>query len=470
MEAPRSGQFSKEELRDILGDFEDFFQSAVKQAANELDETLGDRQTRRVTLEWRVRMIPACHTALKQADPVKAFLESWVLCARMRLYFTEGDGRTLFGKQQSVAVDASKQVEAEIERIGKLFLSSDAFAKTREDVYRVAGQQPITNVFVGAGYRSAVAAKDKGPDTFAAVLTLPLAPFRTFQGIDRGAAAIVGLTDTADRFTDVVDDLPESTRWQMQLLLLAFEDSDLAKSALASWEEIANSSSDLAGTAERLPERVREQATLLIDELDKRQPGIQTTLSQAQQTADSVDQALARFDMTAETLDLTARSVDEAGKTWVVTANTIGQVVQDMAALGKDKDATTQPAEGPTASPLTRPTTTQAASGAHDAGRSFDILDYRDTADSLAGAATELQKLALEIKGIIESPNLPGTISDVDARVLAGMGETATQVRGLTDHIAWRLIQIIAFSVVVLAVYRIAAARLLRKVDRPASS
>lgn len=244
------------------------------------------------------------------------------------------------------------------------------------------------------------------------------------------------------------------------MLLLWLEENDMTTAALSNWRELAYSSARIADTAEGLPEQIRQQISELLGEVDEKQAEIQTTLAQAQETVASIDRALERSSATAESFELTARSVNEAGRTWVVTANTIGQVVQDMAALRED--ATTQPAEPVQGERRpTSPTTTQAARGTADSDRPFDILDYRDTADSLASAATELHKVAVEIRTTIDSPHVPERIEDIDTRVQGTVDRTAAEARELTNHVFWRVGQLIVLAFGLAVMYRLLVVRLI---------
>lgn len=451
----RNTPVSKEELRDALDDFEDIAQATIKEAAGRIDDASKDPAIRRRTLLWRIRMVSACHTVLKQDDPVKALLDAWTVCLRMANYFEQGDGRQLFGEHWDIAAKASHELVAEAERVAGLILSEGKLEATRKQIAALAAEHPMRGEFAGAVFRSSTQAPQAGGPILD-VLTLPLAPFRAFGGIDRGAAALVGLSDVADRFTDVVEGLPEGTRWQLELLMLGLDDNETMKSARSSWETLSENSSRAVTAIETWPYDFGEQARLLLEQFDAQQANTQNTLILAQQTVEALDQALARFDGSAQTLDFTARSVDQAGRAWTTTANTIGQVVQDMAALGKD----------PTTQPATAPTTTSAP--AEQQGRPFDILDYRDTADALTRAATELNHLALQVQDLTGSKELEQTLDGIDARIVAAITHTQGEARLLTDRVAWRLAQVIVLTFVCALVYRLVVTRWGTSVPRSA--
>ncbi len=447
----QNSRVSKEELRDALDDFEDIVQATIKEAGGRIEETATDRGVRRRSLLWRIQMVSAYHTVLKQDDPVKALLDAWTLCVRMVSYFQQGDGRKLFGDQADVAAKASLELVSEAERVAGLVLSQEKIEETHRQIVALAEENPIRGEFAGTVFRSSARAPEAGGPILE-VLALPLMPFRAFGGIDRGAAALVGLTDVADRFTDVVEGLPEVTRWQLELLMLDLENNEIMTSARTSWETLSENSGRAVATMQQWPQDFAHEARLLLEDVDAQQVNTQNTLLLAQQTVDAVDRALARFDGSAQTLDFTAQSVDQAGRAWTVTANTIGQVVQDMAALGKK----------PTTQPGPQPTTTTAPAG--EQGRRFDILDYRDTADALTRAAVELNQLALQVQDLTGSKELEQTIDGLDARIVAAITHTQSEARLLTDRIAWRLAQVIVLTFVCVLVYRIVVVRWLTTV------
>jgi uncharacterized protein with PIN domain len=452
------GQFSKEELRDALNQFEDFFEETLKQVTHQLDERLPDEKVRRLTLLWKVRMMPACHMALKEEDAIKAYLNVWTLCVRMTYYFQRGPGRDLFGDQQDTAITACRQIEAEIERIGGLFMSNEKLKKAREEVNAFVQAHPIREGFANAFVRPP-APKEGAASVIGSILTTPLAPFRVMGGIDRGAEAINKFASVADRFTDIVEELPESASWQLQLAALEMEKLDAVKSALASMEEFSCSAASMAETVKTLPDQLRQEATRLLDEIDAKQAGVQATLNQAENTAAIVEHALARADTVAESIDHTAKSAADMGRAWQDAAKAIAQTYKDIAGdTPPASQPTTQTAASSVAQPATQ-TTTQGAS-------TFDINDYRKTADAMTATAVELRQLTTEVRKLIESQQLSEQIKDVDGRVRGAVDHTSRQARGLTDVFAWRAGQLILLAFLLAVTYRVVIVRI---VGRPKS-
>ncbi len=445
---PAAGQtFSKQELHDALGQFEDFFETTLKQTAAQIDERNPDTASRKLSLLWRVRMLPAIHAALKEDDAVRAYLNAWTVTVRMTHFFVQGAGRDLFGKQQHLAIAASRQIEAEIERIGSLFLSHDKLLKAHEEALAFANTHPIREGFAGAFIRPATT-KEGGFNAFNAIMSVPLTPFRVMEGIDHTAAAINRFSDVADRFTDVVEELPETTAWEAQLALLEIEDHPTIRSIVTSLEQFGLAAAGISETARALPDQLRYEGTRLIEEIDARQANIQVTLSQAENTAALVERSLAKLDGVAESIDRTAKSVTDTGKSVAEAARAIDQTYKDIEG---DTPPTTQAATVPASQP-----TTQAAS-------TFDINDYRKTADAMTAMAAEVRQVTEQIRQMIQTQELTRQISDVDTRVRGTIDQTGGAARSLADHVAWRGLQLILAIFAMAIVYKLLSVRLTPK-------
>lgn len=56
-----------------------------------------------------MRILSAMDTMLEPSDPVVAFLEIWGFTLRMRLYLEQGEGMNLYGDNQSIVVDFTRE-------------------------------------------------------------------------------------------------------------------------------------------------------------------------------------------------------------------------------------------------------------------------------------------------------------------------------------------------------------------------
>lgn len=418
--APPTDQISKEELREALDNYEEFFIATVKNVSDQLDELMPNTRNYKSTLHLRDHTISACRTMLEQDDPQVAFVDSWVLAVRLAEYFKSGHGSELFGKYQSLAVNAAGQIQEHIERIGKVFLDTKTFIITQNKVYEFSRTHPIGKKYAES-IVFATEAKDGQPSLFDDVINISLVPFKAVEGVPGRVVGTHKLSESADHFSDIVESLPESARWQLLLLLYDMEKTDMVKSALANMNEFAESSSRFANSAEKLPEQLRQQISILIEEIDAKQENIRATLKTAQETAAAMNLTMAETNKAADSIDRTAKSVAETARAWDSAAKTIGEVVKGFT---REKPPKTE------------------------AGPPFNINDYRATAETVSQTVSKMQELTVEVHKLIESEQLSQYIS---------------VPRKITNILAWRIAQLVTLIFLLALAYRLVTVRFINK-------
>jgi TolA-binding protein len=407
---PTTGQITKQELGEQLDKFREYFKATLRQVANELNERVPGTRTEKMTLQMRARMVQGLNAMLSNDDSIVAFVETWALCTRFRMYLEEGEGSTLFGDAHDVALDGSKHLEAEIQRIGYIFLKEDVFDATRKNVTEFARNNPMRGAFSNVIVYATEVQKGQ-PNPFVSVLKIPMTPFRAMEGVDRTASAIHQFSDTAERFSETVAELPESSRWQLQLLLLDLEETEMTKSFLNSLSRLSESSARLEKTAEKLPERLREQLTQFVEDVDKRQANLQQTLQQAEKTSLALNNTIEKLDQTVGSLSDTAKDVAVAAQAWENAAKATGSVVEGF---GKVKPSPQKE------------------------GSSFDIKDYRDTAEQTSRAANDIKALLAETEDLLESGRYSSVLNGLFLRA-AGLAVLIFALAALYRIISIRL-------------------------------
>ncbi|MGB2866513.1 MAG: hypothetical protein WBC05_24495, partial [Sedimentisphaerales bacterium] len=371
---PTTGQVSKQELREQLDKFREFFKATLRQVANELNERVPSTRTEKTTLQMRARMVQGINAMLDNDNSIVAFIETWALCTRFRMYLEEGEGSSLFGDAHQIALNGSKRLEVEIQRIGVIFLKSDVFEAARKNVTEFAHNNPIKGTFSNVIVYATEVQKGQ-PNPFVSVLKIPMTPFRAIEGVDRTASAIHQFSDTAERFSNIVAELPESSRWQLQLLLFDIEEANMTKSFLNSLAQVSESSARLEQSLGKLPEQLREQLTKFVEDIDNKQAGLQQTLQQAEKTSLAVNNTLEKLDQATGSFGAVVKDVNETIHAWETAAKTTGEVVQEF---NKNK-----------------PSQKEASF--------FNITDYRDTAEQTSQAANDIKALLAEIDDLLES-------------------------------------------------------------------
>jgi hypothetical protein len=431
--AQKRSDISKEEVRSALNDFVELYIAEIKQASEQLDTIITTTKTRKLTLVWRLRASQALFDVSAQEDAIAAFLDTWTLCVRMSAYFEHGNGSESFGEHQAIATNATSTLEREVERIAHTFLDEAAFTKAKTFIHSLSAKNPIRGAY---SFNMVYASKstDGGQNPLQDVISLPMAPFRALEGVDKGAMAMHRFTDTAERITDIVELLPESMRWQMLLLLFEMEETDLVRNVLANMDTVSESSSRLADAADKLPEKFREQASLLIDEIDQKQANLQVTLDKAEKATATVERTVVQIDKAAETIDQSAQSLTQTAEAWEGTIVATEQMVK---AFSKDKPPKQEPS------------------------KPFDIQEYKATIEATTAAAEQLHSLVAEVHATIESDHLSQRIDDVNDKGIALVKQTAMEAQQLANILTWRLAGLIVLFFALAFAYRLVLSKCL---------
>lgn len=468
---------SKEELGELLQQFEDTFEATIREATERIVAVQPDRRTRRLALVWQMRLIPMARDALGQNDPVHSLLDSWALCVRQHDFFDHGDGGELFGEHQSIAREAAARSLRDVERIAALILPAETLSRTRPVIDDLARQFPLRGEFSGSTVRTAVQKPNKDSDVLASVLTTPMAPFRAFEGIDRGAAAIQGFTAVAARMTDTINDLPETVRLQIELLLMEVEDLESVQATLAGLSELSHSSARLAAVAESLPADLRKELSQATEDLEQRQASFQKTLREAQEVVTNVNQALGRVEAAAASVERTAVHTAAAGEAWTGTFHSITEMVASF----RDPQGESPPSAPLESNSHRPPAEKQAVSARLTEGpsdpaptdgehRGFDVNDYTQAAQALDRAAVQIQELTREVRQLAGSNELVSSLGEIEARARGLVDMSNASAFSVIDHLAWRGCQLVLLLFAMLLGYAVLTRVWPSRPDRAASS
>jgi methyl-accepting chemotaxis protein len=407
--APSEGQISKEELRRMLDKFEAFFTARLRQMSNDIYDRIPGKRTEKTTLLMRARMVQGLNAMLDQDDSVIAFIETWTMCERFRTYLEKGEGAELYGEGQEIAVAAARQIENEVERIGRIFLKDDVFETAKKNISEFANSNPMKGTF--SNVEVFATSPRKGElNPFVSIAKIPMTPFRAMEGVDRTASAIYRFTETADRATDVLSDMPESTRWQLKLLLYDLEETDMIKTFLTSATQFSESSSRLSKSVEDLPKQLRQELSAFIEEADDKQQNLRKTLEQTEKTTVTIGNTLEKVNKTADTLGNVARDLTETSKAWESAAKATGDIAQKFS---KEKDPSAKK-------------------------QSFNVNEYRAAAEQISRAANNIESLLTSINNF----------------------STSRKYNRIIDAVTWRAIGFVFTCFALAVVYRVISTRL----------
>jgi hypothetical protein len=431
------------ELESLLDRYTRDFGETVEQAADEIVESAPDLETRRATVHWKLRVIPRVkelkRTQVRQGETLLAI---WLYTEAMRRYFEYGEGRESFGAGQPIAVAACKELSGKIENVARQVLESEEdFAAAREVIHDYARQfSPRQRSSGTTDYLSVESGIMELTGSAGALEWIPsfsLEAFNPFSGLSDSAAAIRYLTDKTNA---VIEDVYTSLPWRLELLLYDIETRETVRDTRANLKSFSESAVSLAETADRLPADMKGVVRATLDEIDVKQEGLRLTL---QHTED----ALIRAEGVVSGLSQTAASLADAGKAWDSTFQTLG--------LGDGEEAR----ESSTADQIAPGGAPEVAAPAK-AGRPFDILDYRDTAEELRHVAIELRGLVQDVHALTGSKDGQALLRNIELAAQTTAAATIGQGRDLVDHAALRLLQLVGAILVAAILYRLVASRL----------
>jgi hypothetical protein len=325
----------------------------------------------------------------------------------------------LFGEHQSKVLDGAKEAEAEIELVVKNLLGEEILADTREPIHAFARSRPIKGTYSNmVVHATQFEAGTRGP--LGQALSVPLSPFRALEGVERTPAAISRFADTAADFADVVQELPESARWQLLLLLYDLQETEMVESLLASMSELSKSSAQIADTAGELPKQISENLAELVEDIDSKQGNLQTTFKEAGNTANIVGKNLEKFDEVSHSFAHTVKQVNEAAVAWEKAAVATGETIKEF--YKED-----EPAEDE---------------------EPFDIKEYRATAEVVNASVSGLRKLLGEVREFAKSDEFD---------------RIASLSVSMTTRITWRAAVLAVIVFVLCVIYKIIAVHLTNK-------
>jgi hypothetical protein len=344
---------TEDELRNELSGFASRFAAVVNDAAEDIAIATNQRNIRRRTLIWRMKMIPPVQEAAFSDSGQEGYLRLLGISIAQRLYLTEGEGRALFGAQQPIAIDAAVQLQADVVEIGSRFLTPERQVKVTADVESIVAKNPIVGRDFSLQRMQSARARIQTSESLMGVLSLPLAPLTALRGVDSGAAAIRDFNVTARQFALIIAQLPEQLRTQMELLLYDVEDRETVVHSMAAIEAMAASA---------------ERASLAIEQLPV---DVQKTLADSQGALQEANKALLTARDILVPLGQVSDNLKVAGDTW-------GKL------FARDPNA-----------PPSRP---------------FDVREWQSTATQIGASASELRALAVEINTLTGGTKLEAAV------------------------------------------------------------
>jgi hypothetical protein len=394
--------YTEQDLRDDLAQFATAFAQSVSGTADEIAYGTGSRAVRRSALLWKMRLVPLMRELIADDDPQRGYLAAYALVVMMEQYFESGDGRSLFGEQQALAIEASHDLERALGELGGRFMEPEQVQRVDDEVEDLVSRFPIRGPDFVVASLDSVAAHVEQEGRFRWLIDIPMAPFRALGGVGDTPGAIREFAQVSRELGVVAEQLPEQARWQAELLAYDLEGRDTTTEALAAARSLAASAERISLAVQALPETVRGALE------DSR-----ATLAEADALARNTQDVSASLARTAEELRL-------GSEAWV--------------RLLADGAAAPAPAE---------------------AGPPFDIAQWERAVREVGVAAAELRALAQDLALLTE----PERVGLSATAVGAGLDDAESRAESLIDHAAWRAVQVLAIFFALLTAYRLLVVR-----------
>ena len=204
----------------------------------------------------------------------------------------------------------------------------------------------------------------------------------------------------------------------------------------------------LAATAESLPQQLREELRLALDDIDAHQPELRKTLDYVRETVDATNAALARAETVTATVERSIGGVTRAGEVWKPTAEAVTDAIKQIQQFGKPRAA-----DGSAATDAEN-TAYGGAGSSNNKKRRFDITEYMQTAEALTRSTVELRDLLSESRSFLAGETLEEDLSRVAPLMNAALAQTVSETRGVVDILAWRAAQLCVLVFLLALVFR----------------
>jgi len=289
-----------------------------------------DRKIRENTLLWKIRAISSFQNISLESDPRAAFLTVWASAVQLRKYLTVGQGKDIFGPQQYLAIQTAEKIESDIVELGRQFFSQKWIDEASDDVDVIADSFTSRDPYAAMDIS---AISDKKND----ILRILSAPLGGLQGVADTPQAINRFTTSTQIFSKIIQDLPERSRWQLELLMLELESLPTVETMVQQMGELQKSIRQISDTAKTLPAETRAEIEKLLVSLEHAQPALQSTLTEFSSAISSAKGALVQADVTVlnirktvESLDSVVQQFAQAAQSWEKTASEVRAALADL--------------------------------------------------------------------------------------------------------------------------------------------
>jgi hypothetical protein len=258
-------QMTQIELSIRLNEFDKFFNGTVEEAADEIIRSTDNKEIKMNALKWKINVIPCAMESLVIPDPRAAGVDLYALSGQMLEFFSNGNGKNLFGKYQYIAIKASEDIKEEIMKIANDFRDIRYRQETTKIVEDWIKGNPIQNIQFNRRSTFDLLAKTLGAEEY----TLGSSVGDIAQGVQ----------DIRRQITTYTEFLPEHIKWRAQLASYEIFGDSVVQKTFSNFDRLVNSTEKVSKVAEETPSLIRELQQSSFTEINRQLLLTLTTLA-----------------------------------------------------------------------------------------------------------------------------------------------------------------------------------------------
>jgi len=242
------------ELGIRLSEFGKYFISRTEEASEEIMISSVDITVKKNALKWRINAIPAAIQSSSILDPVAAGIDIWALCVQQQQFFTDGNGKDLFGKYQYIAIDASTELMDEMEALANDFRDQKYRGNTSQEILEWTIENPIKDLNFHRRSTLDLLAKALGSEQYTLGSTV-------------GSIAI-SVNDIQRQITLYTELLPKQIEWQAEYIAYEIFGDSTMENLMNNFNTITQSTSRITDVVEGSSQLVEELQQSTLDNIN----------------------------------------------------------------------------------------------------------------------------------------------------------------------------------------------------------
>jgi methyl-accepting chemotaxis protein len=347
---------------------------------------------------------------MDDSDPRLATLNAWAYLRRFNQYVTKGDGRFLFGEAQPKLVKAIEEIEKDFQDLVLKYVSNEKYKEISKKIDHYVKDTPIQDIFKEHSVETS--------SSFSDFMDIPLTPFTALGAVGKGGQGIADIAITMERFTDIIEALPEDLRWQLQVLTLQMQDNKILKENTATIKQLSESFITLNTIIDKYPKILEQERKAFTNDINPMLTKTSKISSDFLITSQNISQFGKDLNQSTDKINTTIKQVDDSAKALNQAATAVSKTIKDIQEITEFFN-NQSPKKDPNAAPSKEP--------------SF-LAQVELSAKALKQAAAEINNSLEHVKNIANSQPLATQIEAVDRISEKTIALTGLEAQTLIDR------------------------------------